>query len=126
MKPLATMNVIPFIDIMLVLLAIVLTTATFVAQGKIPVNLPSAEQAGPLPTAATVEIAIDAGGEIYLDGEAVRPDALAGRFAGMAGDTPILLRVDGRTAFEHFVEVVDRLKAHELTNLSIVTKRTTD
>ena len=42
MKPMAQINVIPFIDIMLVLLAVVLTTATFVAQGRIPVALPEA------------------------------------------------------------------------------------
>ena len=36
MKLMSTMNVIPFIDIMLVLLAIVLTTATFVAQARSP------------------------------------------------------------------------------------------
>lgn len=34
MRPISTMNVIPFIDVMLVLLAVVLTTATFVAQGR--------------------------------------------------------------------------------------------
>ena len=37
-------NVIPFIDIMLVLLVMVLTTATFIKQGVIPVNLPEAKQ----------------------------------------------------------------------------------
>jgi biopolymer transport protein ExbD len=126
MKPLATMNVIPFIDIMLVLLAIVLTTATFVAQGKIPVDLPRSEEAEPMPTVATVEIAIDSEGVIYLDGEVTALEALAERFAGMAADTPVLLRVDGRTAFEHFVGVVDRLKARQMSNLSIVTKRATD
>ena len=50
MKPLSQINVIPFIDVMLVLLAVVLTTATFVAQGKIPVSLPGATEAEPLPT----------------------------------------------------------------------------
>jgi biopolymer transport protein ExbD len=126
MKPLATMNVIPFIDIMLVLLAIVLTTATFVAQGKIPVNLPGAEQSEPMPTVATVEIAIKVDGTVFLDGERTPLESLEERFAGMAADTPVLLRVDGQTAFEHFVGVVDRLKAREMNNLSIVTKRTTD
>lgn len=38
-------NVIPFIDIMLVLLVMVLTTATFVNQGIIPVELPEAKAA---------------------------------------------------------------------------------
>ena len=126
MKPLATMNVIPFIDIMLVLLAIVLTTATFVAQGKIPVNLPGAEQAEPMPVAATVEIAIKADGAVYLDGETAPLETLADRLVDLAADTPVLLRVDARTAFEHFVGVVDRLKAREMNNLSIVTKRSAD
>ncbi len=36
------MNVIPFVDIMLVLLIIVLTTSSFIATGRIPVNLPEA------------------------------------------------------------------------------------
>lgn len=36
-------NVIPLVDIMLVLLTIVLITATFVVQGSIPVQLPTAK-----------------------------------------------------------------------------------
>ena len=122
MKPLAAINVIPFIDIMLVLLAIVLTTATFVAQGKIPVALPESDQAEPIPTAETVEIVIDAGGGLYLDGEPAGLDALSERLAGLAANTRVLLRVDARTAFEHFVAVVDRLKEGRLNNLAIVTR----
>ena len=40
MKKFDQINVIPFIDIMLVLLAIVLMTATFIAQGKIDAKTP--------------------------------------------------------------------------------------
>lgn len=40
MKRIDTINVIPFIDIMLVLLAIVLTTATFISRGVIEVHYP--------------------------------------------------------------------------------------
>ena len=43
MKKFDQINVIPFIDIMLVLLAILLMTATFIAQGKIDVNLPTSK-----------------------------------------------------------------------------------
>ena len=35
------LNIVPFIDIMLVLLCIVLSISTFIAQGKIEVKLPS-------------------------------------------------------------------------------------
>jgi biopolymer transport protein ExbD len=44
-KPFETLNVIPFVDIMLVLLTIVLTTANFIATGRIPVALPLASPA---------------------------------------------------------------------------------
>ena len=42
MKKFDEINIIPFIDIMLVLLAIVLVTASFISQGKIKVNVPKA------------------------------------------------------------------------------------
>jgi len=43
MKKFDTINVIPFIDIMLVLLTIVLTTASFIDQGKIEVEVPQSQ-----------------------------------------------------------------------------------
>ena len=39
-------NVIPLVDVMLVLLVIVLTTATFISSGQIPVNLAKAKEVG--------------------------------------------------------------------------------
>ena len=42
-KRMDNINIVPFIDIMLVLLVIVLTSATFIAQGKIPIAIPKAQ-----------------------------------------------------------------------------------
>ena len=123
MKPLAQMNVIPFIDIMLVLLAVVLTTAPFVAQGKIPVALPSATQAEPVETRQAVEISIDSAGQAYLAEESVSLEALSERLGDMGADIPLLLRVDEATPFRHFVAVIDLLKARGLENVSILTRR---
>ena len=94
MKPLSQMNVIPFIDVMLVLLAVVLTTATFVAQGKIPVALPSASQAEALQDMRSLEITIDASGQVFL---AERPLSLAQldeRLADVSLQDQLRLRVD--------------------------------
>lgn len=124
MKPLAVMNVIPFIDIMLVLLAIVLTTSTFLAQGKIPLHLPNANKAVSIPASKVLEITIDKSGRIYLDKEIVQHEMLVNQFKDTTPDTPIMLRVDKHADFEHFVVVIDVLKEKGLNNLSIVTKRT--
>ena len=123
MKPLSQMNVIPFIDVMLVLLAVVLTTATFVAQGKIPVALPSATQAEPLPDRQSLELTIDAVGQLYLDERAITISQLDEQLVDLEAEAQLLLRVDEATAFRHFVAVVDLLKARGMENLSIVTKR---
>jgi len=122
MKPMSTMNVIPFIDIMLVLLAIVLTTATFVAQGKIPVTLPQASEAQPLQLHQPVELTVSDAGILFVDGQDVTLDDLAQRLAQLHKDTPVLLRVDEKAAFQHFVAIIDLLKAVQLKNVSIATK----
>ena len=59
-KEFDNINVIPFIDIMLVLLTIVLTTSTFIAPGAIPMELPqvSDQQAG---TLRSISVEIDQG-----------------------------------------------------------------
>lgn len=119
-------NVIPFIDIMLVLLAIVLTSASFIAQGKIPLELPEAESAAPRQDGEALEIAVDKAGLIHLDGEAIHRHALDGRLASLAPNTAIVLRVDAAAEFSAFVTVVDRLKAHDLNRVNIITRRPSD
>lgn len=115
-------NVIPFIDIMLVLLAIVLTTASFIAQGRIPLDLPEAA-AAPLQDGDALALAVDRAGLIRLDGKLIHRQALDGRLAALPADTVIVLRVDAAAEFQAFVAVVDRLKAHGLNRVTIVTRR---
>lgn len=123
MKRFDQINVIPFIDIMLVLLAIVLTTASFIAQGKIPLDLPVAESAAPLEMKPALEIAVDRDGLVHVDGEVVHKQALGRRLDPVDRDTDIVLRVDAAARFEDFVAVVDALKARGLDRLTIVARR---
>ena len=60
-------NVIPFIDIMLVLLVMVLTTATFIKQGVIPVDLPEAKAAEKQDEKKEVTVYVNDKGELFFD-----------------------------------------------------------
>ena len=122
MKPFNTINVIPFIDIMLVLLAIVLTTATFIAQGKLDIKLPQASSQQQRLEPERVELAIDQAEQIYFSEQPVDLDGLGARLAALPKDAPVVLRVDSRVAFGRFVAVVDLLKLERLERLSIVTQ----
>ncbi|MBK1725910.1 ExbD/TolR family protein [Halorhodospira neutriphila] len=115
-------NVIPFIDIMLVLLAIVLTTATFIAEGRLEIDLPEASSTAEPPADPPVEVAIGADRQLFYGGEPVALAELKGRLDGLAPETAVTLRVDRAVPFGRFVTVVDALKARGLTRLAIVTR----
>jgi biopolymer transport protein ExbD len=123
MKRFDQINVIPFIDIMLVLLAIVLMTATFIAQGKIDIDIPEAASSEPLKAEQTREIAIDDQNQFYFEQVLISHQQLGERLEGLPRDTPIILRVDKKVAFEHFIQVIDLLKTNQLEQLSIITKQ---
>ncbi|MES9972110.1 MAG: TonB system transport protein ExbD [Candidatus Thiodiazotropha sp.] len=122
MKRIDTVNVIPFIDIMLVLLAIVLTTATFIYQGKISLDLAEAEHAESLSDIEGVEIAIDAQEQLFFNQTAVDKETLGERLSLLIERTPVVLYVDKTVRFERFVTVIDLLKANKLETLSIVAR----
>lgn len=114
-------NVIPFIDIMLVLLAIVLTTATFIAQGQIKVNLPEAESAAPADSKPAIVITLNAAGDIFVDGQPHSLDTLNAQLDTLKKNQAIVFRVDKKTAFGRFVRVIDALKSRGLDQLTIRT-----
>ncbi|OZG73160.1 biopolymer transporter [Hahella sp. CCB-MM4] len=123
MKKFDQINVIPFIDIMLVLLAIVLTTATFVVQGRIPVTLPESQQVES-PTKDNIEITLTIASDesIYWNDEAIDLESLNQRLKGIETQ-PIKLLVDAETVFRRFVEVTDILKQQSFNDVSILAKR---
>lgn len=119
-KKFDSINVIPFIDIMLVLLVIVLTTATFIAKGTIPLDLPKGKSAKELPI-KKIEISITKDGKFYFNSKEVDLEKLKELLNDVTKKDNIIIRTDKNSKFEYFVEVVDILKAKGIDNISIVT-----
>ncbi len=121
-------NVIPFIDIMLVLLTIVLTTASFVSQGLIDVTLPETETAEAITASdeTVIELSINAKQQIFFSNHLVSKEALEQKLQVLNKDNAIVLRVDESVTFKHFVFVVDLLKKYQLEKLSILTRKRHD
>jgi biopolymer transport protein ExbD len=116
-------NVVPFIDIMLVLLVIVLTTATFIAQGKIKVNLPKADTTKSTQSTKRVILSITSDGSYFFDETKVSKAILAKRLEQLKKEDLILLKSDKEADFEYFVTVIDLLKKNKLDNLAIATMK---
>ena len=116
-----SLNMVPFIDIMLVLLTIVLTTSSFIASGRIPINLPQAG-ASKSDTLVTETIEIDAAGGIHYQGTRVELAALGARLARLDKSTPVLLRADKDVALQRFIAVADLLKTAGFSKVAVQTQ----
>jgi biopolymer transport protein ExbD len=120
-RPFETLNVIPFVDIMLVLLAMVLTTANFIATGRIPVALPQASHSqGEKQQDKTIELA--ANGGLYFDGEPVSKDELESQAGKLPPQTSFLIRADRTIAFQRFIDIADVLKRLNFTRVAVQTQ----
>lgn len=120
MKRFDQISVIPFIDIMLVLLAIVLTTATFIVNRELDIELPEARTASTASSQPALTLSINREGIVYREDSAVELVALERQLSTLSKEARIVLRVDTEAAFGRFVTVIDMLKANGLGNLSIV------
>lgn len=122
MKKFDQINVIPFIDIMLVLLAIILMTATFITQGKIEVNIPSSSSEIKLRTDDLAKLlTITKEGKFYQDDKLITLTELDRDLAAWDKDKKITLKVDAGTAFQQFIKVTDLFAKYELKKVSIIT-----
>ena len=123
MKRFDQINVIPFIDIMLVLLAIVLTTATFISQGRLDINVPKASSQQPVAEIEQIDLAIDRNLVIYFQQNPLSIDELERRIVDLDKESKISLRVDQLVPFQNFIEVLDLLKQQDFKRLSIITQK---
>ena len=127
MKKFDQINVIPMIDVMLVLLAIVLTTASFIVQDQLNITLPETEKTRPLPAdqvEKSVQIAINAQGQLYFNQQPIALTQLKLLLHPLRRQQAILLKVDRQARFGIFAKVIDQLKARGFENLTIVTQHT--
>lgn len=122
MKKIDSMNLVPFIDIMLVLLVIVLATASFVNTSKIQVAIPKVSdgsrdnktESNPL------HITIDEQGRYYLNDMSITLEGLREALSGYGADTSVIINGDSQSNLNAFVQMMDILQAQGLHNLYIV------
>jgi len=113
-------NVIPLVDVMLVLLTIVLTTSTFIATGRIPLDLAEARHAGG-GTGERVIVTMTLAGIVYVNDR--RADDLASALIGMDRAAPVVVRADGGLALRDFIALADRVKGMGFQQVALEVRR---
>jgi biopolymer transport protein ExbD len=113
-------NVTHLVDITLVLLVILMVTASYVTSRAIPVELPKGATAEGTPT--TLTISIDKDGRTFLDAEAISDAALQTRIKAVHDadpETRAIIAADGRTRHSNVIHVIDLLRREDVTKFAI-------
>ncbi len=115
-------NVIPLVDVMLVLLTIVLTTSTFIATGMISVSLSKASPQGKLEVAKNQTVSIDTEGKIFFNAEEVGLNGLSYRLVELNKEMPLIVRADCDIRLQVFIDVLDILNTGGFKKVAIQTQ----
>lgn len=132
-KPMAEINVVPYIDVMLVLLIIFMITAPMLTQG-VKVDLP---QASANPVEATDDnsepliVSVDAEGKFYAtigdkQDQAIDADALQVKVAAVlrrSPNTQVMVKGDQAVNYGQVVRVMTLLQAAGAPSVGLITKQ---
>jgi biopolymer transport protein ExbD len=113
-------NVTPLVDVVLVLLVVLMVTATYLASRAIPVELPKAASGEAAESPLT--ISVDAAGRWFLDGRLVEAESLRSEVRAARGrnaEVRAVIAADGSSRHKSVVGVIDLLRQERVTRFAI-------
>jgi len=122
--PKAEINMIPLIDVMLVLLVIFIVTAPLLTHA-VKIDLPKASSNPNITKPTNVQLGIKADGQLYWNGDAIDETGLAQRFAVAAKQEPqpeVHIRAERATHYERIARVMSEAARAGLTKIGFVTE----
>jgi len=121
--PMAEINVVPLVDVMLVLLVIFIITAPLLTH-SVKIDLPKASSTPNVTRPEHIEFGIRDNGDLYWSGEKVTAEQLASRFAAEAIKQPqpeLHIRADRHAYYETVAQVMSAAAKAGLLRIGFVT-----
>lgn len=113
-EPIAAINIIPLVDVVLVLLIIFMVTAVFTRESALKIDLPATAYARPAEPPVEVDVTVDRAAAIWVNGVPAGLDDLPARLKQATGADPnrkalVVLRGDRRAPYGAVAEVLDHI-----------------
>ena len=121
--PMAEINMVPLIDVMLVLLVIFIVTAPLLTHA-VKIDLPRATSSANLTKPDNVRLDLDAAGRVFWNGEPVDAEALTQRLAAAAARRPqpeLHIRAERTTPYEKVAQIMSAAARQGLVRIGFVT-----
>ncbi|WP_158807690.1 protein TolR [Beijerinckia sp. L45] len=123
-RPMAEINMTPFIDVMLVLLIIFMVAAPLLASG-VPIDLPQTKAAALNIDQKPISVSIDDKGAITVNDEPVQPEALGDKLKAVAkagADERIYVRGSNQVNYGKIAEVMSIITSSGFKRVALVTE----
>jgi biopolymer transport protein ExbD len=122
----AELNIIPLVDVILVLLIIFMATTAFVKETGLNLQLPSAKATGAAKQSARdLTIVLSRDGELFLDNQPISEAQLAATLRARVKENPqthVVIKGDASIAYERVVRVMDMAREAGLSSVALGTR----
>lgn len=117
-KPLAHINITPLVDVLLILLVLVMLSATLFVK-RLPVQLPHTDVQGPPVALRALDVSVRANGELYIDQSPASMEEVLRR---LTPKTSVEVYADDGVTYETLAKMLARLQAAHPADISLMTR----
>lgn len=122
------MNLVPLIDVLLVIIIFLVVSATFSRTSELQINLPTAEANAPQEKPLTIEVGVDANGRYVINGKDVADKSVTAistalQAAANGGKEPtIIINADAQSTHQSVVNVMEASRIAGYTHITFATQ----
>lgn len=122
------MNLVPLIDVLLVIIIFLVVSATFSRTSELQINLPTAEANSPQEKPLVITVDVDASGRYMVNGKDVSGgsvEAISSALTGAAGsgkDPTIVINADAKSTHQSVVNVMEAARVANYTHITFATQ----
>ncbi|MYE07704.1 MAG: biopolymer transporter ExbD [Oligoflexia bacterium] len=126
-QPIAEINIIPFVDIILVILIIFMVTVPFILKTGLSLDLPKASSSNTISSTTKINITVNTDGRIFLSGIVVDLEQIEDRLKNLKDinpeETQVLISADKNVLHGKVISVINAVKSTGLRKVAIATKK---
>jgi biopolymer transport protein ExbD len=122
------MNLVPLIDVLLVIIIFLVVSATFSRTSELQINLPTAEANSPQEKPLVITVDVDAGGHYMVNGAEVsggNVDEIASaltKAVGSGKEPTIVINADAKTTHQSVINVMEAARVANYTHITFATQ----
>lgn len=122
------MNLVPLIDVLLVIIIFLVVSATFSRTNELQINLPTAEASAAQEKPLSIEVGVDAFGKYVINGKALTDTSVQGIAAALqaaanGGKEPtIIINADAKSTHQSVVDVMEAARVAGYTHITFATQ----